>query len=230
MKRTLGMVFFLVVLAGTAGCGEKNTADITAQENNQTEQTEQTLEEHFFSAEQDEQNYNVLEEFSEDEEYPELAAFLEEYYQIPEEECKETRYYYNYTDLDEDGTDEIVAVTIGDTTSDTRGDEALVLRPEENGQFEVLGTFLQIHTPVMISDELENGWHTIIFPIYGGGQESGFISAVYTEGTGYQLDEESFVREEPKVSGDRILSDNLINDMDTDNYLTIAPRDTESQN
>ena len=48
MKRTLGMVFFLVVLAGTAGCGEKNTADITAQENNQTEQTEQTLEEHFF--------------------------------------------------------------------------------------------------------------------------------------------------------------------------------------
>lgn len=105
----------------------------------------------------------MLEEFSEDEEYPELAAFLEEYYQIPEEECKETRYYYNYTDLDEDGTDEIVAVTIGDTTSDTRGDAALVLRPEENGQFEVLGTFLQIHTPVMISDELENGWHTIIF-------------------------------------------------------------------
>ena len=54
--------------------------------------------------------------------------------------------------------------------------------------------------------------------------------SVYTEGTGYELDEESFVREEPKVSGDRILSDNLINDMDTDNYLTIAPRDTESQN
>ena len=45
-----------------------------------------------------------------------------------------------------------------------------------------------------------------------------------------QLDEESFVREEPKVSGDRILSDNLINDMDTDNYLTLVPRDTESQN
>ena len=53
-----------------------------------------------------------------------------------------------------------------------------------------------------------------------------FISAVYTRKN--QLDEESFVREEPKVSGDRILSDNLINDMDTDNYLTIAPRDTES--
>lgn len=38
------------------------------------------------------------------------------------------------------------------------------------------------------------------------------------------------MREEPKVSGDRILSDNLINDMDTDNYLTLVPRDTESQN
>ena len=208
MKKTLCMVFFLTVLAGTAGCGQKNTANTMEQTDTQTEKT---LEEHFFSAEQDEQNYNVMEEYSEDEEYPDLAAFLTEYYQIPEEECKETRYYYNYTDLNEDGTDEIVAVTIGDTTSDNRGDAALILRPGENGQFEVLGAFSQIHTPVMIS-------------------EAGFISAVYREETGYELDEESFVREEPKVSGDRILSDNLINDMDTDNYLTIAPRDTESQN
>lgn len=227
MKKTLGMVFFLTVLAGTAGCGQKNAVNTTEQTDTQTEKT---LEEHFFSAEQDEQNYNVMEEYSEDEEYPDLAAFLTEYYQIPEEECKETRYYYNYTDLNEDGTDEIVAVTIGDTTSDNRGDAALILRPGENGQFEVLGAFSQIHTPVMISEDMENDWHTIIFPIYGGGQESGFISAVYREETGYELDEESFVREEPKVSGDRILSDNLINDMDTDNYLTLVPRDTESQN
>ena len=227
MKKTLCMVFFLAVLAGTAGCGEKNNADTIEQTDTQTEKT---LEEHFFLAEQDEQNYNVLEEYSEDDEYPELAAFLTEYYQIPEEECKETRYYYNYIDLNEDGTDEIVAVTIGDTISDTRGDVALILRPGENGQFEVLGAFSEIHTPVMISDDLENDWHKIIFPIYGGGQESGFISAVYTAGMGYELDEESFVREEPKVSGERILSDNLINDMDTDNYLTLVPRDTESQN
>lgn len=227
MKKTLCMVFFLAVLAGTAGCGEKNNADKIEQTDTQTEKT---LEEHFFLAEQDEQNYNVLEEYSEDDEYPELAAFLTEYYQIPEEECKETRYYYNYIDLNEDGTDEIVAVTIGDTISDTRGDVALILRPGENGQFEVLGAFSEIHTPVMISDDLENDWHKIIFPIYGGGQESGFISAVYMEGMGYELDEESFVREEPKVSGERILSDNLINDMDTDNYLTLVPRDTESQN
>jgi len=147
MKKTLGMVFFLTVLAGMAGCGQKNTANTMEQTDTQTEKT---LEEHFFSAEQDEQNYNVMEEYSEDEEYPELAAFLTEYYQIPEEECKETRYYYNYTDLNEDGTDEIVAVTIGDTTSDNRGDAALILRPGENGQFEVLGAFSQIHTPVKI--------------------------------------------------------------------------------
>ena len=151
MKKTLCMVFFLTVLAGTAGCGQKNTANTMEQTDTQTEKT---LEEHFFSAEQDEQNYNVMEEYSEDEEYPELAAFLTEYYQIPEEECKETRYYYNYTDLNEDGTDEIVAVTIGDTTSDNRGDAALILRPGENGQFEVLGAFSQIHTPVMISEEM----------------------------------------------------------------------------
>ena len=123
MKKTLCMVFFLAVLAGTAGCGEKNNVDTIEQTDTQTEKT---LEEHFFLAEQDEQNYNVLEEYSEDDEYPELAAFLTEYYQIPEEECQETRYYYNYRDLNEDGTEEIVAVTIGDTISATRGDVALI--------------------------------------------------------------------------------------------------------
>ena len=91
MKKLLGMVFFLTVLAGMAGCGQKNTVNTTEQTDTETEKT---LEEHFFSAEQDEQNYNVMEEYSEDDEYPELAAFLTEYYQIPEEECKETRYYY----------------------------------------------------------------------------------------------------------------------------------------
>ena len=70
MKKTLGMVFFLTVLAGMAGCGQKNTANTMEQTDTQTEKT---LEEHFFSAEQDEQNYNVMEEYSEDEEYPELA-------------------------------------------------------------------------------------------------------------------------------------------------------------
>ena len=57
MKKTLGMVFFLTVLAGMAGCGQKNTANTTEQTDTQTEKT---LEEHFFSAEQDEQNYNVM--------------------------------------------------------------------------------------------------------------------------------------------------------------------------
>ena len=50
MKKTLGMVFFLTVLAGMAGCGQKNTANTTEQTDTQTEKT---LEEHFFSAEQE---------------------------------------------------------------------------------------------------------------------------------------------------------------------------------
>ena len=47
MKKTLCMVFFLTVLAGTAGCGQKNTANTMEQTDTQTEKT---LEEHFFSA------------------------------------------------------------------------------------------------------------------------------------------------------------------------------------
>ena len=48
MKKTLGMVFFLTVLAGMAGCGQKNTANTMEQTDTQTEKT---LEEHLIAKE-----------------------------------------------------------------------------------------------------------------------------------------------------------------------------------
>ena len=65
------------------------------------------FQEHYISAEEDQAVPMVEVVYSEDEAYPALAAFLKEYYQIPDEYCSETRYYYNYTDLNEDGEQDI---------------------------------------------------------------------------------------------------------------------------
>ncbi len=178
-------------------------------------------EEHFLSAEEDETVAVVREEFSETEPYPELAAFLADYYQIPADEQAEIRYYYNYADLNEDGTDELFAFVIGDYVEVDNGNPALILTVEQ-AEFTVLESFAGIHTPVLIMEEKENGWHMIRYQEYGG-EEDGYRICRYNPEGGYQTDITEVVEEPEAVSGTQILSNNLIDDLDQGRYLTLAP-------
>ena len=88
----------------------------------QTEQTlEQVLEEHFLAAEDAEDVATVVSQYAEETPEPALAEFLISYYQIPDEEQSKTRYYYNHIDLNEDGTDEIFVVVVGEYTKVSLG-------------------------------------------------------------------------------------------------------------
>lgn len=124
MKKKLytGMVLVLAAL-GLAGCQKENKK--TEVEEVATE-TENPIES-FLQAEEEKYEYVMPEVYSEDATFDALADFLAAYYQIPEEELEETRYYYNYVDLNEDGTKEIIALTVGETTSTSMGECVLVL-------------------------------------------------------------------------------------------------------
>lgn len=167
----------------------------------------------------------VEQKYAEKEEYPELADFLAYYYQIPEDEQAETRYYYNYIDLNEDGEQEIFAIIIREDDLGDDGGPALILAPkedasEEGGAFAVLEDFAEVITPVMISQETVNGWHDVIYPA-NDMLERGFLVCHYDTQAGYHSGENEFLPEAPQVSGVRILSNNLIDDMDQGNYMTL---------
>ena len=115
----------------------------------------------------------IIAEYAEETEYPELAQFLISYYQIPEEYRGETRYYYNYVDLNEDGQREIFAVVIGEYTEVPFGDPAVILT-EEEGSFAVIEDFAGVRTPIRISEMTTNGWHDIMYQEYGGDKEDGY--------------------------------------------------------
>ena len=51
---------------------------------------------------------------SETERHPELEKLLQSRYEIGDDDLGGTRYYYNTMDLNEDGTDEMVAIVMGD--------------------------------------------------------------------------------------------------------------------
>lgn len=168
--------------------------------------------------------------YSETTEYPELADFIIDYYAIPEEYQSETRYYYNYVDLNADGRAEIVAAVVGEYTSGSAGDNILILS-EQDGVLTVLEAFSMVRTPVLVSDRITNGWNELIFPVYGGGIDPGYVVCHYVADAGYQTEENVFVEGlDETVSGRQYLSNNLIDDLDKGTYLTLAPRIDEGKN
>lgn len=213
MKKSIrGLAVSAAVMMFLTGCGGGEAP----------QEKEDAEKESFFFIDEEELGDTRIQEYASDEEYPQLAAFLSDYYQIPEEYLQETRYYYNFADLNEDGTDEIVALTIGETTSDSDGECILILRTA-GGSFQVAGDFRDARTPVLISDEMADGWHEVIYPVYGGLQETGYRKCSYQGDEGYQSGEEDFTEEVDAGSGVWILSDNLIDDWDQGDYLTLAP-------
>lgn len=151
----------------------------------------------------------------------ELADFLIAYYQIPEEFCAEARYYYDMVDLNEDGTEEILAVVVGEYTECDGGDPAVILEQNEQG-YQVLESFAYVRTPVYVSDTMTDGWHDLIFPAYGGEEGTGFRVFHYQDGIGYQNENMEFMEDmDENFCGKKMIADNFIDDMDKGNYLTL---------
>lgn len=217
-----GMMTVLAMGLLLSGCGKDTEQQ--AESDSYTETAEDTdLVQMFVAAEDDEDVPTIMSEFAEETEYPELAIFLSEYYQIPAETQTETRYYYNYIDINEDGTDEIFAIVIGEYTEQDNGDPALLLTAEADGSFAVIKSFDGVHTPILISEELTNGWHDIIYQVYGRDTDDGYLSWYYDLEKGYDAESTELLESIPSVSGIEILSNNLIDDMDKGRYMTLAP-------
>ena len=143
--------------------------------------------------------------------------------QVEQTEQSKTRYYYNHIDLNEDGTDEIFVVVVGEYTKVSFGDPALILSEQADGTFQVIESFEGIHTPVTVSERMTNGWHDIIYQEYGRGAEDGYRICHYNPNGGYQTDLSEVVDEVEPQDGTQIISNNFIDDMDKGNYMTLAP-------
>lgn len=227
-RNVLGLLYMAGALVLLVGCGGKREENGTELEK-QVTGTEQKDREFFLPAAEDADVPVVTSEFAETKEYPELAAFLISYYQIPEEYVSETRYYYNYVDLDDDGVQEIFALVVGEYTQVPFGDPALILSVEAEGTFGVIESFEGVRTPVTIAEHTTNGWHDIIYREYGRGAEDGYRICRYNIEGGYQTELSEVVSEKEPQSGNEILSNNLIDDMDKGNYLTLAPGTADGQ-
>lgn len=98
--------------------------------------------------------------------------------------AEQANYYYNYVDLDGDGTKEIFVFLQGPFFSGTGGNSALLFK-NQSGQYQLISQFTLVRNPILISKNKTNGWKNIILPVSGGGIAP-FFAVLHFDGTGYQ--------------------------------------------
>lgn len=162
---------------------------------------------------------------SETEPYELLRQAIIDYYEIPEEFWEQTKYYYNYVDLNGDGTEEIFAVVMGSYTSGTGGDSALWCR-EYEGEMKIMQAFTLVNTPVIVTKEALNGREYgargLILRRMGGGVETEIVQLTCSDGVYTDVADAPALDNIKDVQGTAIICNNLIKDMENGNLLTLA--------
>lgn len=139
-------------------------------------------------------------------------------YQIPEDEWDMTRYYYNYVDLNEDGSDEIFALAVGPSVSGSGGSCALLL--DADGA--VLQEISLVNPPVLVTDEIIDGYHALALERSGDGAESEVVLLPHGNGVYAGVSETETIVDPASLTGTAILCNDLAADLESGEFLNLA--------
>lgn len=224
-KKCMMLLLCLSLLALAAGCGTAQTPPAAPAEEGPSAQTPEAPPAP--SGEEDcaaRLPAGVTPQPSETEPLPALAQAIIKQYEIPEEEWGNTRYYYNYVDLNGDGTDEIFAVVIGAYTSGTGGDSALWVIP--TADMAIQQAFTLVRTPIIVTAEATNGQEFgakgLVMERAGGGAKAEYVMLTCADGQYTTVNDAQPVEDYEALTGTAIICNDLAADWESGNYLTLA--------
>lgn len=221
MKKLIYGIVVGTLIFGIMGCsnGTNNKAANNKDVNNTAVTSEN--DENTTGGELDKFNANIENEYSEKEKNTDIEKLIIDTFEISDDVKKDTKYYYNYVDLNNDGVDELFTYVIGPSTTGTGGSSVLIAEKQDDN-WNVKQTLNLINQPIIISDNLENGMKEIIVSNYDSedGKEP-YIKLKYTA-DGYQsVNEGEFISNLDDIKGVQIISDDLAEDLQSENYLTL---------
>ena len=221
MKKLIYGIVVGTLIFGIMGCsnGTNNKAANNKDVNNTAVTSEN--DENTTGGELDKLSINIENEYSEREKNTDIEKLIMDTFEITDDIKKDTKYYYNYVDLNNDGSAELIAYVIGPSTTGTGGSSVLIAE-KQNNSWNVKQTLNLINQPIIISDNLENGMKEIIVSNYDSedGKEP-YIKLKYTA-DGYQsVNEGEFISNLDDIKGVQIISDDLAEDLQSENYLTL---------
>lgn len=229
MKKKLVSAFIAVsLLLAVGGCKEVET--VPAEENGVTElPSSETVEQEVFSESTQELftgwlPAGVEQIQGENAPHVPLQEAIIDYYEIPEEYWGETKYYYNYVDLDGNGTNEIFTVIMGSYVGGSGGSSALWC-DEQDGTVQIRQAFTLINTPIIVADaDQDHPEKRLLLQRSGGGTGTELVQLEYKEGVYNNVADAQPVDNIKDITGTAIICNDLIKDMDRDQYLTLEDR------
>ena len=209
--KVLGIMYVMISLFSFSGCNSNNSTNIEKENTNVKDESSNSDngESNIILVE----NEKIASVLSENEENPYLEKALIDKYDLDDNASKQTRYYYNYVDLDGDGLNEIFVEVVGPYT-EKNGVHNAVIYKENNGMLEEIDDFRLINNPVIISDEKTNGWNDIIIDISENTLEKKYVLLKY-DGEDYsEIDESETIESIMNVNGIAIISNDMANDLE----------------
>lgn len=216
MKKLVYGIIVGTLIFGIMGCSSNgtNNADVnnTAVTSEDNENT---------GGELDKLSSNIENVYSEREKNADIEKLIVDTFEITDDVKKDTKYYYNYVDLNDDGSDELFAFVVGPSTTGSGGSSILIAE-KQNDSWTLKQTLNLINQPIIITDNLENGMKEIIVS-NSDLEESNepYVKLKYTV-DGYQsVNEGEAISSLDDIKGVQIISDDLADDLQSENYLTL---------
>ena len=211
--KSIAVISLILSSLTMAGCGQK-TPSPADEENTNVKSEDSTKGESISKGEEKIillDNDNIKSILSETASNSELEKALIDEFALTDEQAKETRYYYNYVDLNGDGKNEIFAEVVGPYTGGSGGNSAVIFK-DNNGVLEEVDDFKFVRNPIIISSNKTNGWNDIICESSGEGTIKKYVVLKY-DGEDYSdVEESQTIDSIDDVSGSAIIS----NDMEYD--------------
>ena len=91
------------------------------------------------------------------------------------------------SDLDGDGTDDLLMLLDDPLWCDADGCPLLVFHGEADGSYTLVGRTDTTHAPIALGKHRNNGWHDLLVGVGGGTTQAGTV-ALQFDGEGYPVD------------------------------------------
>lgn len=134
-----------------------------------------------------------------------LEKAIVDYYEIPDEFLEDTRYFYNYVDLDGDGKNEIAAVATGSYVGGSGGISVLLVSDD----YKVMQVISAADTPVIVEDRTVNGYKPLLIRKSGGTAQPEYISIIYENGEYVPAGPDEAVTDVTGIKGTALICDSL---------------------
>lgn len=205
MKKHFKLILLLlviIVLLPLCSCGNNNKDNSNKNSTSSSDNKSNIISQN---------NKNINSILSEEKNDDQLIKAIKTSLGLSDDALKETRYYYNNVDLNNDSNDETIVQLVGPYTSGTGGDTLLIFT-KNNNNFTLLKQYVTIKNPIIISDKTNNGWKDIIVGISSSNNGEEFIVLKYNGTTYSDTYDSEVIASLDTITGTAIISNDIAKD------------------